>query len=89
MAAMTAIGPCYRCGRPFEFDPKTVPSVPVDPQTGLPPDLGGDAGRAVNRPVCPGCCRAVNPARRRAGLALWSETDSLDNLKGQDRGQDF
>ncbi len=66
-----AFGPCFSCGVPFYFDPDKVPSVPVDPATGLPPDLGGDPQRATRRPVCVSCRRRANPARIAAGLRPW------------------
>jgi len=66
-----ALGPCLSCGVLFFFYPDTVPSVPIDPVTGLPPDLGGDPQRATRRPVCVSCRRRANPARIAAGLRPW------------------
>ncbi|MGH3540779.1 MAG: hypothetical protein ACRDTO_00140 [Mycobacterium sp.] len=69
--AVVAIAPCFACGNPFAFNPDTVPSCPVDPLTGLPPDLGGDQYRAVRQPICPHCRREANPRRVAAGLTPW------------------
>lgn len=68
-----ALGLCFTCKQPFAFDPVTVPSVPIDPVTGLPPDLGGDAGRARREPICPDCVQRVNVERQRRGLPLLRE----------------
>lgn len=77
---MLVTGHCVRCKAPFSFDPERVPSIPIDPENGLPPDLGGDPSRAVREPVCPSCCKAVNPERRRRGQPLWSEEDTAQTL---------
>lgn len=58
-----AIGPCFVCGEPFSFDPDTVDSVPIDPVTQLPPDLGGRQERAVKRPICTRCMKLVEERR--------------------------
>ena len=56
---LVAVGPCGLCGRPFAFDPATVPAMRLDPDTGLPPDVGGtDAAAAVAHPLCEGCVAA-------------------------------
>jgi hypothetical protein len=68
---IVGIGPCVGCRDVFAFDPDTVPSIPIDPQTGLPPDLGGDPARAVRRPICPGCLELANIEPRRRGLRAW------------------
>lgn len=72
---VTALGPCGLCGSLFSFHPDTVPSILMDPQTGLPPDVGpqpGGFGRAVAEPVCPGCVAAFARARDELGLpAAW------------------
>jgi hypothetical protein len=65
---MVALGSCWGCNRIFEFDVDRVPSVLIDPGTRLPPDQGGDPGRAQREPICPDCCRAANPSRLAAGL---------------------
>lgn len=80
MSVVYALGPCGACKNPFSFDPDTVPSVPVDPETGLPPDMGGDPARAIRMPICPACCRRANVERRKTGQALFDETDSMDRL---------
>lgn len=66
-----ALGPCLVCGQPFTFDPETVPSVPIDPVTGLPPDLGGDPARARRQPLCPPCVTKANKERKARGLPGW------------------
>jgi hypothetical protein len=71
--AVRAFAACFGCAVPFWFDPQRVPAIPIDPVTALPPDLGGDPARAVNRPLCPDCRRAANPRRIAAGLAPWPE----------------
>ena len=82
MAVMAAQAPCFTCKTTFLFDPETVPSVPIDPQTGLTPDLGGDPDRAVKRPLCPSCCVFINAKRREKGQTTFlSEANSLDNLR--------
>jgi hypothetical protein len=73
---MIGIAPCFMCKQPFAFDPDRVTSISIDPMTGLPPDLGGDPGRARREPLCPPCCRIANVERARCGLALFDETDT-------------
>lgn len=64
-----AIGPCFACGVTFSFDPDTVPAIPVDPVTLMPPDIGGtDPARAVNRPLCDVCLPGINQIRAEVGL---------------------
>lgn len=60
---MMAYGPCWSCRRNFMFDPEWVPSIPIDPEVNLPPDLGGDAARAVRQPVCPSCMEMADRRR--------------------------
>lgn len=80
--AAVVVGPCYACDNLFGFDPSRVPSIPIDPVTGLPPDLGGDAQRAVRRPICPSCVKdRINPERRERGLELFSEEDTGANTR--------
>lgn len=43
---MLGAAPCFMCKHPFWFDPDRVTSASIDPETGLPPDLGGDPRRA-------------------------------------------
>ena len=71
------LGPCFMCSRVFMFDADAVTSVPIDPVTGLPPDLGGDAARAQREPICPACCKRANVERAKTGLELLDERDSL------------
>lgn len=70
---LVAMGRCWSCRQLFGFDPDAVPSVPIDPLTNLPPDLGGDPARAVNQPICPVCVGIVNPLREAAGLPPMAE----------------
>ena len=68
-----ATGRCYGCGVFFAFDPELVPSIHVDPSTGLPPDIEPKAGgydRATRQPLCEACVLAVNLGRRSAGREL-------------------
>lgn len=54
-------GRCYACERVFSHDADTVATLPVDPRTGLPPDVGGTPPeRAVMRLICPECMAEVN-----------------------------
>ena len=69
--AAFAVGPCWSCGAVFAFDPDLVPSVPIDPVTHLPPDLGGDVARATRQPFCRRCLAEANVRRRSSGLPLW------------------
>jgi hypothetical protein len=63
-ARFTGYAPCWACHQPFWFDVDTVPSVPIDPATNLPPDLGGTPPeRAVRRPICPECQDYVTAKR--------------------------
>jgi hypothetical protein len=78
---MVAVAPCFMCGVPFSFHPDLVTSVPIDPVTGLTPDLGGDPERAYRQPLCPPCCKLANVERRKRGLELLDERDSLDRVE--------
>ena len=73
-----AFAECFTCHRIFAFDPDRVTSVPIDRETGLPPDAPGanPLGDYVRQPICPACCRAMNPERARRGLALLDTTDT-------------
>ncbi|MFI6512916.1 hypothetical protein ACIBCT_35405 [Streptosporangium sp. NPDC050855] len=67
---------CYNpvCRKVFDFDPETVNSVLVDPETGLPPDTDPETrtptrtptpeelARSERMPICPEC---ANKMRRR------------------------
>jgi hypothetical protein len=66
-----ALGPCFACKQLFGFDPDTVPSVLIDPQTGKPPDVDpapGGRERARREPLCPNCVAEINPQRAERGL---------------------
>lgn len=65
---MVAFAACWSCNQPFAFGPETVPSIPIDPVTNRPPDLGGDPSRAERQPVCPGCVAEANRQRKLVGL---------------------
>jgi hypothetical protein len=67
---VVAIGLCWSCGVNFGFHPDTVVSIPIDPDNGLPPDLGGDPAKVIKHPVCNGCVEAANPQRQRNGVPL-------------------
>lgn len=71
--AFFALGPCWTCKQLFQYDPDTVPSVPIDPVTGLAPDLGGDPDRARREPICPACVARINPQRAARGLPPLTE----------------
>jgi hypothetical protein len=53
---MMALGPCYGCGRLFEFNPERVPSI-RSPATG------------AKEPICRECVDHANPQRVQNGLA--------------------
>jgi len=70
MTGFLAFGPCWLCSRGFTFAPDLVPSVPIDPETHLPPDVGHtDPQRAVRKPLCEECVVEVNEVRVRNGQA--------------------
>jgi len=85
-----AMAPCYLHKGLFCFDPESVTSLRIDPQTGRPPDVNANGepaepsqaaqDRSVREPICPDCCKRVNPDRRALGLELLPEGDSMDNL---------
>jgi hypothetical protein len=65
---VTAIADCWSCGEGFSFDPSTVPVILIDPDTNLPPDLGGtDPAHAVRQPLCNHCIELANQRRVAAG----------------------
>lgn len=90
-----ATGPCYIHGGLFSFDPVRVQTVWIDPVTGRPPDVDEDGaklpdddpvvvagmGRAVQRFLCPDCCRALNFEAHRRGLPR--HFDETDTSSGQ------
>lgn len=72
MGNFRAMGPCYVHKGYFWFDPDHVVSVPVDPETGMPPDVnphpdGKGADRAILAPICDECVRKVNRVKIRTG----------------------
>lgn len=78
---MVAIGPCWLCGNIFEYDPETVHSILIDPQTQRAVDVGADGqqfqpgaealARSVRQPFCPACVSKVNQLRAAQGLPQW------------------
>ena len=76
--AAVGIGPCWLCGRHFEFDLDTVPSVMIDPVTNRPADVAADGTRVAPDPdavarstkqaLCPQCVCGIN--RRRVELGM-------------------
>ena len=64
------IGHCFMCKRRFGFNPYRVPSIPIDPVTNRPPDLGGDVERAEREPLCETCVGRINERRARDGRPL-------------------
>lgn len=66
-----AFGECCLCEREFAFDVNTVPSLWLDPETELPPDIGNTAPEYARRqPVCPDCVQRFNDRRAKLGLPL-------------------
>lgn len=65
---VTALGPCYVHKGYFSFDPEHVASVPVDPETGLPPDVNPHpdgqgwerARQSTPAVICDDCLRKLN-----------------------------
>jgi hypothetical protein len=53
MGFMTAMAPCFGCGRVFGFNPERVPSIRVD---------------GVRQPVCEDCMERANAQREAQGL---------------------
>jgi hypothetical protein len=59
-------GPCFVCKRVFSYNPNHVPSIYIDPQTGLPPDVEPQPGgyeRARREPLCLACVTVGNRDR--------------------------
>ncbi len=67
---IAVFGPCWCCKDCFLFDPDQVASVLIDPEIGLPPDLGGDSTRAIRMPLCDDCVAESNRRRAAAGRPL-------------------
>jgi len=72
---VTIVGPCYACKRVFSFNPTHVPSIHIDPQTGLPPDVEpqapGGYERARREPLCRDCVERMNVEREARGDEAW------------------
>lgn len=64
------LGHCFGCKSPFLFSAETVLSIPIDPETNLPPDMGGDPERAEKEPLCNSCGSRINENRKRQGLTV-------------------
>ena len=66
---LVAMAPCYACGVVFSFDPYLVPSIPIDPETGTPADVGEhrEGATYTRRPVCRYCIGRANANRRAEG----------------------
>lgn len=73
-----ALGRCHLCKELFEFNPHTVVSLSIDPQTNRPPDVDQDGKQIVPDPealarmrraeVCNQCTAELNEARARRGM---------------------
>jgi len=65
-------GPCWSCRRAFTFDAELVPSIPIDPMTNTPADVGEHAPGAsfVRQPICRDCVGRANANRASAGRPL-------------------
>lgn len=91
-AEMFVMGPCFVGGETFAFDPDTVPSILVDPQTGRPADVDAEGNqielteevraRSVREPYCPACAKRLNADPRRRGMPKFDERDSMEALHG-------
>lgn len=62
-----AVGWCWACNRKMVFDPDSVPTVLVDPITGLPPDKDDALAKARSR-VKQVCYRCAEEAAEQAKL---------------------
>jgi len=60
-------GPCFVCKRVFSYNPNHVPSIYIDPETMLPPDVEpqavGGFERAERMPLCESCVTRGNEQR--------------------------
>lgn len=89
---VTGMASCVSCGQLFMFCPECVASLPIDPQTGLPPDLAADGTpqqpdpaavvRAERRPLCENCEGVI---ARRLGI----ERRAADRHREHQRWTDF
>ncbi|TDD90421.1 hypothetical protein E1293_03295 [Actinomadura darangshiensis] len=75
-------GTCAACRRTFEFDPQSVSTVLIDPDTGLPPGMTVLAtlrqatpeavARSTDEPICPQCVtRAQQFQAESASTPTW------------------
>ena len=64
---MILTGKCFVDDELFSFFPERVVTVPIDPETDLPPDMGGDPSRVINRPICSRHIAMTNAKRVRDG----------------------
>ena len=62
MAYATVFSPCVNCGRLFGYNPRRVPSIPVN---------------GVKEPVCRPCIDAENARRRAAMIASGIDLELL------------
>jgi hypothetical protein len=77
------VGRCFACRETFSFNPFHVPSIPIDPVTKLPPDMGGDAARAQREPLCATCVERANVERAAKGLPLFDvHPDAYEPIEG-------
>jgi hypothetical protein len=75
------IGTCYLHNGPITFDPESITTVWIDPQTNLPPDVDANAkpitpdpeamDRLVQRPICDPCVAKVNRRLAAEGRPTW------------------
>lgn len=79
---LVAFAPCWGCRETFTFDPDTVSSIPIDPETGLPPGIGGtDPQQAVKQPLCPQCVKIIASGKGTL-RTLRSRDQDQDQLRG-------
>lgn len=82
---MIALGTCWIHKQVFEFDPDTVITVLIDPQTGRPPDVDADGNpcrpepgavqRSVQQVICDPCMDRVNAGKRAAGYPVFERAE--------------
>jgi len=61
------MGTCFGCKQLFTFNGDHVPSIWIDPETQLPPDMGGNPDRCQRQPLCRDCVTQGNAVRVRNG----------------------